>query len=108
MAKYADTEPILVDADASGNKLLSRTPCSPFLLPPPPVATTVRGGPIGGQTRVTLRNDHLQYVFTWSVNQCPLSPTVHSHPLPTRTLRYALSIVTAYLFWQLWKTKRRR
>ena len=29
------------------------------------VATTVQGGPIGGQTRISLRNDHLQYVFTW-------------------------------------------
>ena len=28
-------------------------------------ATTVTGGPVGGQTRVTLRNDHLQYIFTW-------------------------------------------
>ena len=29
------------------------------------LATTVPGGPIGGQTRVTLRNEHLQYIFTW-------------------------------------------
>ncbi|XP_073414494.1 surfeit locus protein 1 [Dendrobates tinctorius] len=27
--------------------------------------STVHGGPIGGQTRLTLRNDHLQYSVTW-------------------------------------------
>lgn len=27
--------------------------------------TTISGGPIGGQTRVTLRNDHLSYLITW-------------------------------------------
>lgn len=25
----------------------------------------VRGGPIGGQTRVTLRNEHMSYILTW-------------------------------------------
>eukprot|EP00062_Callorhinchus_milii_P017258 gi/632969407/ref/XP_007901070.1/ PREDICTED: surfeit locus protein 1 [Callorhinchus milii] len=44
MARVAGTEPILIDADAS---------------------STVPGGPIGGQTRVTLRNEHMQYVITW-------------------------------------------
>ncbi|PIO37835.1 hypothetical protein AB205_0103900 [Aquarana catesbeiana] len=28
-------------------------------------ANTVPGGPIGGQTRVTLRNEHMQYIVTW-------------------------------------------
>ncbi|XP_054614224.1 surfeit locus protein 1 isoform X3 [Dunckerocampus dactyliophorus] len=28
-------------------------------------ASTIPGGPIGGQTRVTLRNEHMQYVITW-------------------------------------------
>lgn len=27
--------------------------------------TTVPGGPIGGQTQVKLRNEHLQYMITW-------------------------------------------
>ncbi|XP_073697313.1 surfeit locus protein 1 [Garra rufa] len=27
--------------------------------------STIPGGPIGGQTRVTLRNEHMQYVITW-------------------------------------------
>lgn len=65
MAKVAGTEPVLLDADAF---------------------TTVPGGPIGGQTRVTLRNEHLQYIFTW----------------------YALSLATGYLFWQFWKKSKRR
>jgi surfeit locus 1 family protein len=62
MAATAGTEPILLDADST---------------------TTVHGGPIGGQTRISLRNDHLQYVFTW----------------------YALSLATAYMFYLLWKRK---
>ncbi|XP_069787778.1 surfeit locus protein 1 [Narcine bancroftii] len=44
MAQIADTEPILIDADFD---------------------STVPGGPVGGQTRVTLRNEHLQYILTW-------------------------------------------
>ncbi|KAJ8339159.1 hypothetical protein SKAU_G00359450 [Synaphobranchus kaupii] len=27
--------------------------------------STIPGGPIGGQTRVTLRNEHMQYIATW-------------------------------------------
>ncbi|XP_070374541.1 surfeit locus protein 1 isoform X2 [Equus asinus] len=27
--------------------------------------STVPGGPVGGQTRVTLRNEHMQYIITW-------------------------------------------
>uniref|UniRef100_A0A8C5R7R5 SURF1-like protein n=1 Tax=Leptobrachium leishanense TaxID=445787 RepID=A0A8C5R7R5_9ANUR len=44
MARVTGAEPILIDAD---------------------LASTVPGGPIGGQTRVTLRNEHMQYIFTW-------------------------------------------
>nr|XP_029734449.1 SURF1-like protein [Aedes albopictus]XP_029734452.1 SURF1-like protein [Aedes albopictus] len=29
------------------------------------VESTVPNGPVGGQTRVTLRNEHLSYIFTW-------------------------------------------
>lgn len=29
------------------------------------VESTISGGPIGGQTRVTLRNEHLSYIVTW-------------------------------------------
>ncbi|XP_006900687.1 PREDICTED: surfeit locus protein 1 [Elephantulus edwardii] len=44
MAKVTGAEPIFLDADFK---------------------STVPGGPIGGQTRVTLRNEHLQYIVTW-------------------------------------------
>ncbi len=44
MAAVANTLPILVDCDA---------------------ASSVDGGPIGGQTRIVLRNAHLQYIITW-------------------------------------------
>uniref|UniRef100_A0A8C8SNN6 SURF1-like protein n=1 Tax=Pelusios castaneus TaxID=367368 RepID=A0A8C8SNN6_9SAUR len=44
MARVTGTQPIFIDAD---------------------FRSTVPGGPIGGQTRVTLRNEHLQYIVTW-------------------------------------------
>ncbi|XP_072528289.1 surfeit locus protein 1 [Salminus brasiliensis] len=56
MAKAAGTEEIFIDAVSD---------------------STVPGGPIGGQTRVTLRNDHLQYILTW----------------------YGLSIITGYMWY---------
>lgn len=61
MAERTGSLPILVDADS---------------------ASTVHGGPIGGQTRVYLRNEHLQYIITW----------------------YALSGVTAYMYYRLRKS----
>lgn len=27
--------------------------------------STIPGGPVGGQTRITLRNEHMQYIITW-------------------------------------------
>ncbi|XP_072176734.1 surfeit locus protein 1-like [Diadema setosum] len=44
MSRVASTEAIMVDAVSE---------------------STVPGGPIGGQTRVSLRNEHLQYILTW-------------------------------------------
>ncbi|XP_018417568.1 PREDICTED: surfeit locus protein 1 [Nanorana parkeri] len=44
MSKLTGAEPILIDASFD---------------------STVPGGPIGGQTRVTLRNEHMQYIITW-------------------------------------------
>lgn len=44
MAKITGTDPIFIDADFK---------------------STTPGGPIGGQTRVTLRNEHMQYILTW-------------------------------------------
>ncbi|GAB1286123.1 Surfeit locus protein 1 [Apodemus speciosus] len=46
MAKITGADPIFIDADFQ---------------------STIPGGPIGGQTRVTLRNEHMQYIVTWSV-----------------------------------------
>lgn len=40
--------------------------------------STFPGGPVGGQTRVTLRNEHLSYVVTW----------------------FSLSAFTAFLWWK--------
>ncbi|KAM6182562.1 surfeit locus protein 1 [Erethizon dorsatum] len=44
MARTTGADPIFIDADFK---------------------STVPGGPIGGQTRVTLRNEHMQYIVTW-------------------------------------------
>lgn len=44
LASQLGTKPIFLDAD---------------------VHSTVPGGPIGGQTRVSLRNDHFTYLLTW-------------------------------------------
>jgi len=44
LAEKLDTSPIFLDAT---------------------VETTIPGGPIGGQTKVTLRNEHFSYLVTW-------------------------------------------
>ena len=44
IASILNTLPVLIDADSR---------------------STVANGPIGGQTTVTLRNEHLQYIITW-------------------------------------------
>ncbi|XP_049809373.1 surfeit locus protein 1 [Schistocerca nitens] len=44
MAEVLHTDPIFIDASAE---------------------SSVPGGPQGGQTRVTLRNEHLSYILTW-------------------------------------------
>lgn len=44
IASILNTLPVLIDADSQ---------------------STVSNGPIGGQTMVTLRNEHLQYIITW-------------------------------------------
>ena len=38
----------------------------------------VEGGPVGGQTRISFRNEHLSYILTW----------------------YSLSLVTGYLWYR--------
>ncbi|XP_053195881.1 surfeit locus protein 1 [Scomber japonicus] len=44
MSQITGAQPVFIDAD---------------------YASTIPGGPVGGQTRVTLRNEHMQYVITW-------------------------------------------
>ncbi|XP_037548208.1 surfeit locus protein 1 [Nematolebias whitei] len=44
MSHVTGAAPILIDAD---------------------FGSTIPGGPVGGQTRVTLRNEHMQYIITW-------------------------------------------
>lgn len=40
--------------------------------------SSVKGGPIGGQTRITLRNEHVSYIVTW----------------------FSLSAITSYLWYR--------
>jgi surfeit locus 1 family protein len=40
--------------------------------------TTIKGGPIGGQTNINLKNDHMTYLITW----------------------FSLSVLTSALWWQ--------
>ena len=61
MSQVAGTDPILVDADASKHVSIHHH----TQLIGDSTATTVPGGPVGGQTRVNLRNEHLQYIITW-------------------------------------------
>lgn len=58
MAKITGADPIFIDADFH---------------------STAPGGPIGGQTRVTLRNEHMQYILTWLV-LLPATPSTHPTP----------------------------
>ncbi|XP_063700093.1 SURF1-like protein [Culicoides brevitarsis] len=58
MCKYTGAQPYFIDA------------C---------VGATVPGGPVGGQTRVTMRNEHMSYIITW----------------------FSLSAFTGYLWYQM-------
>ena len=44
MARLTGCNPVLLDADAT---------------------SSIPGGPVGGQTNVSVRNEHLQYILTW-------------------------------------------
>jgi len=48
LAETLDTEQIFLDLDLESSKYSAE-----------------RGGPLGGQTRISLRNDHVQYMLTW-------------------------------------------
>ncbi|XP_055909550.1 SURF1-like protein [Eupeodes corollae] len=45
-------------------RMCAQTGASPYILDAD-YASTIANGPIGGQTRVTLRNEHLSYIVTW-------------------------------------------
>jgi len=65
IAEKLDTLPVMLDAN---------------------VASSVQGGPIGGQTRVNLRNEHMSYIVTW----------------------YSLSVLTAALWYFKFKRPLKR
>lgn len=44
LSNHLGTQPVFIDADSD---------------------SSVPGGPLGGQTRVSLRNEHVSYIFTW-------------------------------------------
>ena len=60
LASMAQTTPVFVDAD---------------------INSTVPGGPIGGQTRVQIRDEHLSYIMTW----------------------FSLAAITYYIWWRTYK-----
>lgn len=59
------------------------------------LGTSVPGGPIGGQTNVQLRNEHLSYIVTWYVPE-PFGAQ-RSHPI-SFCFRFSLSAFTT-LMW---------
>jgi len=63
LAFMAETTPVFVDAD---------------------VYSTVPGGPKGGQTMVQVRDEHLNYIFTW----------------------FSLAAITYYIWWRTYKNPR--
>ena len=48
LAERLHTVPVFVDLDLESSR-----------------EAAGRGGPVGGQTRISLTNDHAQYMFTW-------------------------------------------
>jgi len=48
LAKKLETLPLFLDIDLESSK-----------------EAAMKGGPVGGQTRISLRNDHVQYMMTW-------------------------------------------
>ena len=48
LANKLDTLPVFLDLDLESSR-----------------EAALSGGPIGGQTRISLRNDHAQYMMTW-------------------------------------------
>lgn len=88
VARHSEGSSMLGDNDKSSNVWQSRDingiaeklKTLPVLLDAD-VASSVKGGPIGGQTRVNLRNEHLSYIVTW----------------------YSLAFLTLAMFWFRYK-----
>lgn len=75
MAQHAETQPVLIDVVA-GELLAAmlvvleegkRRITQPFSFVE---STPASGYPLGGQTRLTIRNEHLQYIITWLAFDC--------------------------------------
>lgn len=62
--------------------------------------STVPGGPIGGQTRVSLRNEHMQYIITWWVGALFLClvPMCYHPVSSSSSTRYGLCAATSYMW----------
>lgn len=60
------------------------------------VGSTIPGGPIGGQTRVTLRNEHMQYIITWWVGAFFLGEPTESHMSSNNLLLFHHLIISAF------------
>lgn len=58
---------------------------------------TANGVPIGRPAQVNLRNNHLQYIFTWYVPLSQLIGFIAANGLS----RYGLSVSTAIMLWMV-------
>lgn len=70
MCQATGAEPIFIDADFGKTVVIWARAAfqrAQVQVPRCHAGSTVPGGPIGGQTRVTLRNEHMQYIVTWWV-----------------------------------------
>eukprot|EP00056_Hartaetosiga_gracilis_P000044 m.35503 g.35503 ORF g.35503 m.35503 type:complete len:271 (-) comp10027_c0_seq2:119-931(-) len=68
MAKFTGSDPIMIDAVAE---------CTPKF-----------GLPIGGQTRISIRNEHMQYILTWySLSAATLALWFMSRKMPSLSAR---------------------
>lgn len=72
MSYYLGTDPVFLDADHSLFNKRINLKC--YLTTIDNLTeSTIPGGPIGGQTRVTLRNEHLSYIITWYIKKLCVS-----------------------------------
>jgi hypothetical protein len=94
MATARNTQPVLIDAVPGKlhHEIMSAKQhlyCDPWCAVTE--STPECGLPLGGQTIVTIRNEHLQYIVTWYYLASPLAL---AHVLTRTSARYALSAIT--------------